>query len=1537
MPLDQYANTEQILSANGQSIAQYYTTVDLEDLDMTYGYMQNPLFGKSMYDRVEMHVYDLNNNHLFSTHEVNDWKADKADSEGTPTVTLSFYKNLTDLGFKNGTFITVYNFHRDAVGKPTGPKLRVHSISKDRTEVRLVPTEDVFEDEDLTPELDEFVSRLEKLKNTSSGTGPFKHAAISNNPIWTQVQINFGFNKIHTATSWVVDDIFPPDPDTPHTILLKLYQPLPNNIKFKDKCWLVAEATQPVINKVLLDVPILRGANSLSGPNFDLRLNTTARVDTGFKSRDQLLGTDSDVRAEILNNFSSSLDGVRLNIDYSCFENYIRFSSAEKRIDNFVEKLKLISGYDSQARKFDYSDHPAQDIYIYEYTGSLGTKYVKQYQKRWVDRKVKLINEFDDFEKWLYFESGSKSKYITSTGSREGGSLDWSRSVITPFPKLSGSLRNDLWTEDYYDWNLDQLFDWAVHAVFLPGPNYELLNVSHSKSTDWKAVSIASASKYDKQNPNILRKTTPEFINDTGKDSNDTYLNFLDLTGQAHDIWWTYTKHFTDVSSRQHNTNYENKNGLSDDLIYHVGKASGIDLIEGDPNQDLWQYRIGKTADGKIYQNIPTGSIKTMTSKQRTSETWRRLLNNLPLLLKSKGTTIGTRGLINCYGIPESVLPIYEYGSSKKTEQSVLYENANFNYCLNFHQSQSISTYWGPHSKTQGKVTGSAITPNGVEFRIWPSPTTLNYSQSLWQVNNDVGVILHRSHSSAIKPNGQPEGFTDYGHFSIVISSSILQNDTKQGYVSASTQKAKIFEKTNTREQGDGWWTIMVNRKADPNPVKNGAYHSSSNFNYELVAMRSEYGVIDQAVSSSFVVSGTVGGTRWSSSLNDAWSGSLEEHNNNSVNTAKRSYFGGYITNNIPPALSWPQCWGHGAFGRPFSGSMQEVRYYARPLSQSVLRDHTLSPEMYSSNTAASTFDDLLARYKLNTKANHWSGSVLNPNPSSSTGIESFHPDQRTGSRNWSNVPPKYELRAEANNYPNTSDYYGYTEEVFYTNTPEAGPNSYTSNKIRSEQNNLLRQLSPTARAEKPASDKYSLDSNKLGIYFSPTDQIDKDIFDHIGGVPLDNYLGDPKEEFEDSYSELKKLNRTYWKKYNNTQNKQAYLDQLKLYDMSLFTMLENMLPARANAELGVVIKPHFIERSKLPSRGKITVTGDGKTQNIATTAASFIKLKNPTTTVNNRTRVTQTGFNIQPQTITGRVGKVLKPPTKTGTSTAKKGTTTTADSSQIETKYNSILKSFTATTQQNTPGGTSNFIGRNSPKENSTTINGVIGTHDAPIIVLSSQPAKNVGKGEARIIQNNESSVVSHTGVASFVGTGSVLYDFDLQEICGTMNVRSLTNIDGVTKTPYTRTSLIKKMVPVLGVMTHQGGYITASTPTYRSEPTASHICAYRRSEIYKGATYYYSSTVSASRGKLYETGGSVNIWAYSQSLKWAEVQDYNLKGSEGVSRLRYKGAQLEAADFNINSKATPDNGPVVSFTIGDPNKLISSDAGFGGNLSIE
>jgi hypothetical protein len=1264
MPFDYYKNIDEIDITPGQVSAQLYQPDDINSMDVVYGYMQNPAYGQSEFDRVELHVYDVNKNLLFSDHRVDKWSTG-TDLESMPEIHLDINSNVKNLGFTTGVYDIVYNFHRDAVGGPIGPKFKILSISNDRTEVRLVPS--IPQDDTLNSgaALDTFYSRFQQLKDTSAIPGPFNYAAIPNNPLWTALQLNLAYNRVYTVAAWLIDDIFPADPNIPVTILLKLYEPIPNSVAKKTQAWLVSEATQPVINRVMLDSPIIRQGSSISGPNFDLCLNEVARLQTDYKSYNNLLGSDSGVRSSILNNISSSAGGTRLNIDYSVLTNFVHFSSAKQRIDNFVYKLQLINQYDRQAQEIEYSDFATSDIYIYEYTGSKGTVYNKKYQKRWVDSKVKLINEFDDFEKWLYFESGSNSKYITLSGSKGGGETDWTRSVLTPFPKLSGSYKNARWREDYLEWGSDELFDWAVHSIFLPGATYELLDIKNAKAVAWRAAAEASASAFDKQNNNLLTKTVPQYLSDGGRNENETYLRFLDLVAQAHDVSWTYTKYFTNINNRLHNTNYENKAGMSDDLVYHIGKSYGINLVEGDPNQELWSYILGKDESGFSIQSSPTASIRTMTARQRTAETWKRIVNNLPLLLKSKGTVTGVRSLINCFGIPEDVLPIHEYGSSKKSEQTTRYKEPNFKYCLNFNQQQAVSTYWGPHHKTVGWVTSSNVTPNAVEVRIWPEPTVSEHTQSIWQVNNELGITLHRSHSSTMY-RGREEGFTSYGHFSMIFSSSL-------GYVSASTGKARIFETTNDKQSGHGWWTLLLNRHANKNRHRLGSFHTGSNFKYELTALRGDYETIEQAVSCSMIVTGS--DTYYSSSINKSWSGSLQ--------ASKRAYLGGFVTSSTTsPYVNHQQ---HSVFGVPFSGSMQELRYYATPLSRSVLVDHALATEVYSSNRPTDSYNNLLLRLRLSDKTNHYSGSAANC--TSSKFILSVQPDQRVKNTYWDSLQ-QFSVSGSPINYPDSVPY-DFTEEYYFINTPELGPNNYTSNKIRIEENKLLRHLSAEGRAEKPSSEKYALDSRNLGIYFSPTDQINKDIFDHIGQAPLDDLIGNPKQAYESEYIDLFRFNNTYWKKYTKDTSQMTYLNQLKLYDMSLFSMLKKLLPARANADLGIVIEPHFIERSKISPPGRMSISGDGTIAPIAQTTAQVANIQQITTPLVNKPKVTQLGFQTQPQVIVARIGKPHKTPTK-------------INITQVS-PLSSLLKSFSANTQQ------AAFISTPPFNENTTTIDGSI------------------------------------------------------------------------------------------------------------------------------------------------------------------------------------------------------------------------------------
>ena len=106
-------------------------------------------------------------------------------------------------------------------------------------------------------------------------------------------------------------------------------------------------------------------------------------------------------------------------------------------------------------------------------------------------------------------------------------------------------------------------------------------------------------------------------------------------------------------------------------------------------------------------------------------------------------------------------------------------------------------------------------------------------------------------------------------------------------------------------------------------------------------------------------------------------------------------------------------------------------------------------------------------------------------------------------------------------------------------------------------------------------------DSNRVGIYFSPSDAINQDIIESLANINFDNYLGDPRDLKHETYRGLDLAQDKYWLKYNAPFNFWQYLKLLKTYDQSIFPQLKKLVPARANARFGILIEPNILERSK--------------------------------------------------------------------------------------------------------------------------------------------------------------------------------------------------------------------------------------------------------------------------------------------------------------------------------------------------------------------
>ena len=61
----------------------------------------------------------------------------------------------------------------------------------------------------------------------------------------------------------------------------------------------------------------------------------------------------------------------------------------------------------------------------------------------------------------------------------------------------------------------------------------------------------------------------------------------------------------------------------------------GWQLVNGKQLEQLWQYKLGKNVSGS-YQS--TGSMFSKSGQEITYDVWRRIVNNLPYILKTKGT-----------------------------------------------------------------------------------------------------------------------------------------------------------------------------------------------------------------------------------------------------------------------------------------------------------------------------------------------------------------------------------------------------------------------------------------------------------------------------------------------------------------------------------------------------------------------------------------------------------------------------------------------------------------------------------------------------------------------------------------------------------------------------------------------------------------------------------------------------------------------------------------------------------------------------------
>ena len=1044
--------------------------------------------------------------------------------------------------------------------------------------------------------------------------------------------LHLGDNKKMLITNIKSDkDLFP---DTPFSNILKLYKPLDEDIQELDNVYIVKEVLPQITETVDL-YPYEQEEeqlNVLIPPDSPPKNSVIVNRPTPYSNYNTLITDDKRLQKDIEDKFISGSDSVELNVDYSKYSEFVNFSSAQRRLENFKYKLQQIESFTAQSSSNAALTNGAADALTFE-------------------NKIRNTkNNFDGYEKYLYNISSS---YSTSS---LGETFDAS------WPKTGAG---------------------TYASPFVPVSSSDSSFTSWYGAVETKTGQIYSASFYDYENPNRLINLLPEHI--TTERQNKPFLDFMDMVGQHFDDLWLYTKNLSSIVDRSNKLT----EGMSKDLLFAIAKSLGWDTQDGKDLIELSRFGFGQKLSGSgDYGLYTSGSIDSPNEADISKEITKRLITSMPYILKTKGTKNSLKAIMNCYGIPSSILRVREYGGTKENEKPQYEISRKFTRALGFRGSQYVETAWSNTSQTSRK-------PETVEFRFRAasgSDQVLVQKDTQWAIklrdnassDNNGSVVFMLSGSEGYKETvTETLPIYDGDYYSVMLRKQRI--DTNLFKTGSFEQATTLFNPpfitgSNSAERGrlrivsssgvarNGTKSLeFKNTAAADDPGRDVAYsflYRSSSIDHPGM----QAGIANVSEGETFTLTAFA---KASASTTDGVGQiaiyELDRHGDVVDWTSEENFQNrdGGIRGSQKVGLNeteWKQL--KVTKKIKFSNTTQVgIQFYNLKHNSTIFYDDvTLFKHNDSSDTISDAFNyDLfvkkydagLDRINLSTKNTlivsgtslasqsynaSWTGSgdlFIGGNATAS-----FAGSRFTGSmmefRLWSEV---LEEEKFDNHVSNPKSYIGNTASSSYTNlvtrfsfddnkaltegatirdvssnqtlafsgsaigfggtnsfetlvdrtktlVPNHGPYRRTGQKIRIENNYLSGsgvRLSVGERYDFSANDLAPKDEPKLGIYFSPVDPINEDIVNSFADLDFNQLIGDPRDIFKEDYTRLTRTADEYFKKYSEGNNFFEYMRLIKYYDQNIFKQLRKLIPARAEELMGTLIESNILERPKSP------------------------------------------------------------------------------------------------------------------------------------------------------------------------------------------------------------------------------------------------------------------------------------------------------------------------------------------------------------------
>ena len=197
----------------------------------------------------------------------------------------------------------------------------------------------------------------------------------------------------------------------------------------------------------------------------------------------------------------------------------------------------------------------------------------------------------------------------------------------------------------------------------------------------------------------------------------------------------------------------------------------------------------------------------------------------MPFILKSKGTVASIKAILNCYGIPSTILKVREYGGlDSKVQRAPFETKRKFTRALGFRGSQYVSSSWSDDTDTSRK-------PETIELRF---RSVSGSDQVLIQKEDDWAIKL--------KDNGNSDNM---GTVAFVLSGSTGQKEV-------SSSLLPVFD-------GDYYSLMLKKEKVELELFEHPSFETSTLFNppFYTGSNSAEFGTIKIVSSSGVSRTGT--------------------------------------------------------------------------------------------------------------------------------------------------------------------------------------------------------------------------------------------------------------------------------------------------------------------------------------------------------------------------------------------------------------------------------------------------------------------------------------------------------------------------------------------------------------------------------------------------------------------------------------------------------------------------------------------------------